>query len=96
MLNSDAFNFSSPDGLRFAKANSIEMLLANDFVIEINQKRFPVSVSNLSESFAPRIYYYYYFVRLACSRLDSLTFSHHTCFRLLQLKINDSVGNIII
>ncbi|KAM3175893.1 hypothetical protein ACTXT7_007611 [Hymenolepis weldensis] len=35
------------DGLRFAKANSIEMLLTNDFVIEINDKRFPVSVANL-------------------------------------------------
>ncbi|VUZ41389.1 unnamed protein product [Hymenolepis diminuta] len=43
----DRVAFLGKDGLRFAKANSIEMLLANDFVIEINDKRFPVSVANL-------------------------------------------------
>lgn len=43
----DRVAFLGNDGLRFAKANSIEMLLSNDFVIEINDKRFPVSVENL-------------------------------------------------
>ncbi|VDO05158.1 unnamed protein product [Rodentolepis nana] len=43
----DRVAFLGNDGLRFAKANSIEMLLTNDFVIEINDKRFPVSVENL-------------------------------------------------
>ncbi|VDL15978.1 unnamed protein product, partial [Hymenolepis diminuta] len=46
----DRVAFLGKDGLRFAKANSIEMLLANDFVIEINDKRFPVSVANLGET----------------------------------------------
>ncbi|KAM7536442.1 hypothetical protein Aperf_G00000085545 [Anoplocephala perfoliata] len=43
----DRVAFLGNDGLRFAKANTIEMLLANDFVIEINNRRFPVSVANL-------------------------------------------------
>ncbi|VDD79661.1 unnamed protein product, partial [Mesocestoides corti] len=43
----DRVVFLSTDGLRFAKANNIEILLANDFVVEINDKKFPVSVANL-------------------------------------------------
>ncbi|CUT98976.1 coiled coil domain containing protein 109A [Echinococcus multilocularis] len=43
----DRVAFLGTNGLRFAKSNSIEMLLANDFVMEINDKKFPVSISNL-------------------------------------------------
>nr|VZI38846.1 unnamed protein product [Spirometra erinaceieuropaei] len=43
----DRIALLSPDGLRIAKANSIELLLSSNFTIEINDQKYPVDISSL-------------------------------------------------
>ncbi|BHF75465.1 hypothetical protein SprV_0501856100 [Sparganum proliferum] len=44
----DRIALLSPDGLRIAKANSIELLLSSNFTIEINDQKYPVDISSLN------------------------------------------------
>ncbi|VDK82834.1 unnamed protein product [Dibothriocephalus latus] len=43
----DRIALLSPDGLRIAKANSIELLLSSNFTLEINDQKYTVDLSSL-------------------------------------------------